>query len=332
MTFESSLCRYSLNIGFSTFDDNKTTDIFKYLVETDNEIAGGSKPTNSNPSTTVTFSDGLLSCSPTGIGPYNPACTAAAGNISIVKTGASWVWSFANVTDYNKYQTEYNAAISNVTPIGPVPTNSDINYYRFLRFHVQKFNNNLCGDTATTNTNVILHYLTPVVFDSIGLTMSFTVTAIDPTPYYATLPPTCAGTCSSLQWAVFVNSGASSVTNLSILTGTTQVTACDATYYIQATGVDTVKEIYWIKRYVAFDYLVPEYPFPLANGWYNNAATSNYYDYRYVCTITDMGDPVNNFTIVSKIDPVTGAYSLSNNFTVYEIAGGIITTPSGGCP
>jgi hypothetical protein len=162
--------------------------------------------------------------------------------------------------------------------------------------------------------------------------MSFTVTSIDASPFYATLPSTCAGTCSNLAWVGFVNSGAASISNLTVITETTQVTACDATYYIQATAADTQKDAYWIRRYTAFDYLVPEYPFPLSNGWYNTGTVSNYYDYRYVCTITDTLDPINNFRIVDKIDPVTGVYLPASTTVVYEISGGVIITPSGGCP
>lgn len=332
MTFEPSLCRYRLDIGFSTFDDNKTTDTYKYLVTTDNEIANATKPSNAVPSTSIYFSAGLNSCNIQIAGAYNPSCTPAAGTISVVKTGPSYVWTFTSVTDFNKYQSEYNTAVSAVTPVGPTPPDTDINYYRFIRFHIQKYNNDSCGDTVITNTNTSIHYLTPVTFDAINLTMSFTVTSVNVANFYATLT-SCAGTCASLSAANGVNAIAASVSNITYQTAaTTMVTAVDNLFYVQTAPTTTFVEAYWIKRYTAFDYLIPSYPTPLANGWYNAATQNLYYDFRYQCTITDTLDPVNNFRIVSKIDPVTGAYSALNNFTVYEISAGVVTTPPGGCP
>ena len=325
MTQEASLCRYKLEYGFTTFDDNLNTDIYKYLVGAEGYVFTAASPTNATPTDVAYFSDGLLSCTPTLIGPYDPSCTPAAGTITITKTANSWVYSFSSVTDFNKYQTEYNTAISNVTPIGPVPPNTDINYFRFVRFWVQKFNNDNCGDTATTNTNVIIHYLEPVTFDAINLTMSFTVNSIDPAPYYATLPPTCAGDCATLSYVGFVNTAASSITNLTVVTGTTQVTTCDATYYVQTSAVDTAKT-----RSRRMFYGTPYYPTvpsPLTNGWYNEVITpvnrrNSYYDYYNICTITDLLDPINNFKIESYIEP-SGVFP-SPVVTIYEISGGVV--------
>jgi len=324
MTYSTGLCAYNLTYGFSTFNDNKTTDRYKYLV-TSYDTNG---VTNITPTFSQSFSNGQQSCSyGNHIHNYNETCVQAAGTITVTKTGPSFVFQFSSITDYNKYQSEYNDNIAWVTPAGPTPPSSDINYYRFLQTFVTKYLNDNCGDTRTSRDAYMMHYLTPVTFDSIAQTMSFTITAVDGSPFFATVGA-CAGSCAALDLLQQNNNYAASVTN-KVVIGTTTTVKFQAAYYYE----QTAPVVTFLYSAAGGDHIAPYSPVyaaPLTNGWYYNSP--NYQAFHFfhnAVTITDSLDGVNNFKIQSDLDvngKPTGVY-----VTIYEISGGVVTTPSGGC-
>ena len=332
MTYNAGLCRYELTYGFTTFDDNKNTDIYKYLSSSENAISPA--PTNSLPIVTGYFSNGLQSCSANQYY-YNPSCIPMVGSYTYNKVGPNITFTFTDATDYNKYQTDYNNAIAAVTPVGPTPATSDINYYRFIRMFLQKFNSDSCGDTASINTNIVFHYLTSVTFDSVAKTMSFTIPYVDGTPFFS-IVGACAGTCSTLDYLNANNSLATSVWSQTYTAATTQTYSSNGVYYVRTAPVTNTTTVYRNITSWAPDYPTTLIPTGAGTGWYTIttpaiAKYNIYYDYRDLITITDMSDGVNNFKIESYLD-VNGVYALGNIHTIYEISGGVVTTPSAGCP
>ena len=326
MTYNTGLCRYDLTYGFSTFDNNATTDIYKYLTT----FYGTSNGVVFSPTISTNFSNGQQSCDPVATINYNPACTAAAGSYTFTKTGATVVYQFSSVTDYNKYESEYNATIVALTPVGPVPATSDLNYYRFIRMFLQKYNNDSCGDSASINTNFSFHYLSPVVFDPILKTMTITTTVVDGTPYFSTVGA-CAGTCSSLVYLTAAN-GYVSAANTTYTAATTQVKTSNGIYYEHSAPVTTTST-----RIGSATYNTPYYPtvpVTLADGWYSRTSGANRYAQYYfnyeIITITDSLDGVNNFKIQTPLN-TSGVY-VGTLTTIYEISGGVVITPSAGCP
>ena len=328
MTYNTGLCRYDLTYNLSTFDNNAGTDIYKYLVT--------STSTPNSSIITTNFSNGQQSCDYDANTQYGPGCIPAAGSYTYTKTGATTVFQFTSLADYNKYKLDYDNAIAAITPVGPVPATSDLNYYRFIRMWLQKYNSDVCGDVASINTNINFHYLTPVVFDLGAQTMTFTVAAIDGTPYFSTVGA-CAGTCSSLIFLTAANSYVTSA-NTTYTAATTQVYTSNGIYYIHSAPVVTTSSklagvSYNLTRY-------PAYPSPTGgtNGWNTTAISgsptrykNDYWYYYDLITITDSLDGVNNFKIESYLD-TNGVYALVNKHTIYEISGGVVTTPITGCP
>ena len=325
MTYNTGLCRYDLAYGFSTFDNNGTTDIYKYLVT----FYGTSNGVVLSPTISANFSNGQQSCEPLLLN-YNPACTPAAGSYTYTKTGTNIVFQFTSLTDYNKYKSEYEATILALTPVGPVPPNTDINYYRFVRMWLQKYNSDVCGDVASINTNINFHYLTPVVFDLGTQTMTFTVSLIDASPYYATVGA-CPGTCASLPWVGYANALVTSA-NLTYTAATTQVKTSNGIYYLHSAPVVTTATRIGSAAYNTPYY--PTLPVTLADGWYSRlSGTSRYAQYYFnyeLITITNPVDGVNNFKIQTPLN-TSGVY-VGTLTTLYEISGGVVTTPIGGCP
>ena len=175
----------------------------------------------------------------------------------------------------------------------------------------------------------MMHYLTPVTFDPIAQTMSFTITAVDGSAFFATVGA-CAGTCSSLDLLNQTNNFAASVTNKVVVGTTTTLYSQGAYIYARTAPVVSTLDSFGAASHLAP--YSPVYAAPLTDGWFYRSSSKEeyYYFFHNRVTITDSLDGINNFKIQSDLDVNgvnTGVY-----VTIYEISGGVVTTPSAGCP
>ena len=97
--------------------------------------------------------------------------------------------------------------------------------------------------------------------------------------------------------------------------------------YVQTAPQVAASQMYYMNQYYLPYY--PATPITLANNWASEIVTGStriakYMDYRVYTTITDITNPTQNFYMQDYFAP---SYA-----KIYEISGGVVTTPSAGCP
>jgi len=339
MTNNPSICLNVPTVEVSGYVDKTTTDVYKYLVLADLPI-GAKVPSVGSPTAGGNMSDGKYDCNYSSVGcgtiNYDPSCIQATGTITYSRVNDTYTLAYTDIAEYNKALNDYNAAQVSLSATYTTDPTS-INHYKFYEFFFFKFNNDTCGDTTILNRNTIVHYESTFTFDPIALTLTIVAAPIDASPYYATLPVgDCNGNCDNLILVPIANSAAGSGTSASVTTGTDVVHPICGFGYCQTIGEDKLLRIF--RWYIYELPYWPVTPVPVANNWYRHIQSANwsrsyYYDYYmdFNITSTDATDGPNNFNILDRINYATGVPYVTP-VKIFEIAGGTITTPVGGCP
>ena len=327
MTYNPATCWNTLSLTLSNYVDKSPTDIWKYLSGPARQ-AGVGGPSTVTPVATDRLSYGRYYCNydASSIN-YNPACVPATGTITHSAVNNVNTLVYSNIAEYNKALTFYNAAQASLSATYTSdPTN--INHYKFYEFFFTKYNNDNCGDTRAFGREFTVHYNSTVTFDLPTLTLTVTAVPIDASAYFATLPVgDCKGNCDSLVLVTNANYAANRVGTLApVTTGTDVVYPVSGFGYTQTAPNVDVSQMYYMNQYYLPYY--PVTPIPLANNWASEVTSgttriAKYMDYRVYTTITDITNPTQNFYMQDYFAPYT---------KIYEISGGVVTTPSGGCP
>jgi uncharacterized protein (TIGR02145 family) len=336
LTYDVSSCRYNLDIDLTGFNDNTSTDIFKYLGGVyRSSLNISTLPTTGNP-TLTTYIDNSQSCTyqTTSIN-YNPSCNAASGPYTVTRsiTGGqvSYLWQFTDVNDFNKVQAEYNATFAYLSSggVGFVNDPTDINYYRFFRFIITVYNNNNCGDGIFAYRWHTVHFSVPIVFNAGNLTMSYNPVAI---PTTAFVPGACPGTCAPGQLVFIAETNQianPSVPGFTFTLNTMPTKAVGGSYYLRSTVPPTSTIVQY-----GFQYLLPYFPTlpagPLTDGWYLfNQSTSIKFarseSFNFLLEFTDVNDPIDNYRLRTYLDS-NGVVQPNPVSTIYEISNGVVIT------
>jgi hypothetical protein len=350
-TFAEIACNNQLYIDFPSYNDNTTTDLYKYLIWNANAGIGGTlnqAPTTAIPRAGIGLAVAATYCysnwglpTPSNPNPFIQPVNA----FTFVKTGANLVMTFTNDFEYNLYRDKYIAAYDyNALTYSSDPTN--INHYKFIFWYMYTGT-----PESVVDATLCFHQNSTVTFVNDGTTRTITINMVNANGNSVPFTPGCVFGCNLIveyTWtqqsinytAYYYTSGSSSYT---VKNGTGVYTYPVRSRYQTgpnpaAASTTSAQNARYADMYLAY-VGTPTCVFtsiPAFTDWYTPGGTSRQFiDYKFVykLTITNSADPLNNFKLEDQINPATGTYSgVTAISTIYEKIAGIVTTPSAGCP
>lgn len=257
---------------------------------------------------------------------FTGTCALSVGNINIVKSGTSLVYTFGNSTDYTFYKNKYNTLSINPDMMSYTSDDTSINHYKYLFIDMRIAAN--CGD-AVTDKLFYTHWSSPVAFDDGLKTMSITLTNVSNgypdascNQTHATINNNNSQVASSISMSDF---------------------NADTSSYLQYgfAGLSVVQTVNYQTEITSPSkgFVAPSVPSPVfLNGchpsdWTDISAyvggtnmTMGYVVMYNTVKITDVTDPSNNFRITRFFDTSTGD-KLSTGVIIYEASLGVRIIP-----
>ena len=342
-------CTNKATISFPSYTNNSTTDIAKYLLYTNNGWGSGTPvnpgPTSLVPSVNIGLSTASYNCTTYGGLPSNtPVRTPSLHPYTVTKTGANVVLNFTNDVEYNIYRNSYLTAYN----YNALTYSSDITlatHFKFISITIW-----LGTFEVPISYALMFHQTSNVVFFNDGTTRTMTIDMVNAGASSIATPPVCVSQCNSIPdytstsnsinyIAANTTSGTSSYTTTLVnniwdypirsryLAGPAPVAATTSSannsiysdmylgYMGSPTCVFTTTPTDWYA--------------------YTGASVGRYLDFQFVLkvTISDVNNPSTNFKIENQLNYTTHM-AISNVVidTIYEIVGGVVTTPIAGCP
>lgn len=337
-------CTNKITVSFPSWPDNSTTDIFKYLYYNYSATLGNPlvNPTVAVPSVTKGLSVAGYTCSISSSSGTNTQ-TATIHPYTITKTGANVVLNFTNDVEYNIYRNSYLTAYNQ----NALTYSSDITLsahfkFIFITLYFGTFE-------APTNNSLVFHQTSNVVFFNDGTTRTMTIDMVNAGATNIVYPGgPCVSECNAPTYYTYTQnsinyrdcyttSGSSSYAAKTV--NTIWSMACKYVSYNGPTAVNAGTVTYADRGFDIYTLYIGSSTCVFnttPTDWYAYTGTGvgHFTDafFALKMTITDVNNPTTNFKVENCLNYTTHIYTSAVVSLLYEIVGGIVTTPSAGCP
>lgn len=249
---------------------------------------------------------------------------------TLSKTGNVYTINFTDGAEYLLWKNDYLAKYAILNP-GYDPSTTNINHYRFIIVKYLIDGGLLgCGDNLNYK-DIGFHITSPVTFDDVNFIME-----IDVVNTVNNMPPLCGASCTST-----INQGISYVANALLEPDFAPISSTVRPYEfiyisysintVNATTATGNESYYHLLPYTISNYVCSAEANCVRD--FGGITAAEYYVYGHIVFITDLDDALNNFRITSKVDSNGCLIADPANYvTLYEIANGVVITPTGGCP